>query len=55
MFLFTRKYAIIWFIAVTALGLDYGVTMWFTMYPTEEVNFYEYFLKLKISTFRFTT
>ena len=53
MFLFTRKYAIIWFIAVAALALDYGLTVWFTMYPTEEVSFYEYLLK--ISIFRFTT
>ena len=55
MFLFTRKYAIIWFIAVAALALDYGLTVWFTMYPTEEVSFYEYLLKLKISIFRLTT
>ena len=53
MFLFTRKYAIIWFIAVAALALDYGLTVWFTMYPTEEVSLYEYFLK--ISIFRFPT
>ncbi|PAV56337.1 hypothetical protein WR25_21321 [Diploscapter pachys] len=35
MYLFTLKYAWIWVIVVALGSLDYSLTCWFTMYPTE--------------------
>ncbi|PAV77563.1 hypothetical protein WR25_07177 [Diploscapter pachys] len=35
MYLFTLKYAWIWVIVVALGSLDYALTCWFTMYPTE--------------------
>ncbi|PAV73952.1 hypothetical protein WR25_01450 [Diploscapter pachys] len=35
MYLFTLKYAWIWVVVVALGSLDYALTCWFTMYPTE--------------------
>ena len=37
MYLFTLKYAWVWAIVVALGSLDYALTAWFTMYPTETV------------------
>ena len=45
MYLFTLKYAWVWVIVVVLGSLDYALTVWFTMYPTETVFSFVTFLQ----------
>ena len=45
MYLFTLKYVWVWVVVVALGSLDYALTAWFTMYPTEIVFSFVIFLQ----------